>query len=160
MTSDQLMSQMQAELGSGNQCAYDAAARFHRGICGRGGVAAGRLMLTVLGGLAEFERELIRDRTGEGRSRAKARGVRFGRPPKQAHQRQEAFQRLANGETQETSRVPMLSIRQPSGACWGPPAARSPAQASPPCNCEGRSAAQVEIAFVCPLIGVNQAALR
>jgi hypothetical protein len=61
----------------------------------------GRLMLTVLGGLAEFERELIRARTGEGRSRAKARGVRFGRPPKlTAHQRREAFQRLANGETQ------------------------------------------------------------
>jgi DNA invertase Pin-like site-specific DNA recombinase len=41
----------------------------------------GRLMLTVLGGLAEFERELIRARTGEGRRRAKDRGVRFGRPP-------------------------------------------------------------------------------
>ena len=40
----------------------------------------GRLMLTVLGGLAEFERELIRARTGEGRIRAKGRGVRFGRP--------------------------------------------------------------------------------
>jgi len=37
----------------------------------------GRLMLTVLGGLAEFERELIRARTGEGRKRAKDRGVRF-----------------------------------------------------------------------------------
>jgi Resolvase, N terminal domain len=36
-----------------------------------------RLMLTVLGGLAEFERELIRARTGESRSRAKARGVRL-----------------------------------------------------------------------------------
>ncbi len=55
----------------------------------------------VLGGLAEFERELIRARTGEGRSRAKARGIRFGRPPKlTAHQWQEAFQRLAKGETQ------------------------------------------------------------
>ena len=43
--------------------------------------AHGRLMLTVLGGLAEFERELIMARTGEGRLRAKARGVRFGRPP-------------------------------------------------------------------------------
>ena len=32
--------------------------------------APGRLMLTVLGGLAEFERELIRARTGEGRKRA------------------------------------------------------------------------------------------
>ena len=36
-------------------------------------------MLTVLGGLAEFERELIKTRTGEGRIRAKARGVKFGR---------------------------------------------------------------------------------
>jgi DNA invertase Pin-like site-specific DNA recombinase len=61
----------------------------------------GRLMLTVLGGLAEFERELIRARTGEGRTRAKARGVKFGRPLKlTAHQRQEALQRLARGETQ------------------------------------------------------------
>src|SRR3954453_13737544 len=42
--------------------------------------AHGRLMLTVLGGLAEFERELIRIRTGEGRVRAKARGVHMGRP--------------------------------------------------------------------------------
>src|SRR6202041_2469102 len=43
--------------------------------------AHGRLMLTVLGGLAEFERELIRTRTGEGRERAKARGVVLGRKP-------------------------------------------------------------------------------
>jgi DNA invertase Pin-like site-specific DNA recombinase len=61
----------------------------------------GRLMLTVLGGLAEFERELIRARTGEGRKRAKERGVRFGRPPKLTdHQRKEALARLAAGETQ------------------------------------------------------------
>src|SRR5215471_6316492 len=61
----------------------------------------GRLMLTMLGGLAEFERELIRARTGEGRKRAKERGVRFGRPRKMTpHQRQEALQRLASGETQ------------------------------------------------------------
>jgi DNA invertase Pin-like site-specific DNA recombinase len=39
-------------------------------------------MLTVLGGLAEFERSLILARTGEGRTRAMARGVRFGRKPK------------------------------------------------------------------------------
>lgn len=39
----------------------------------------GRLMLTVLGGLAEFERELIKARTGDGRARAKVRGVKFGR---------------------------------------------------------------------------------
>jgi DNA invertase Pin-like site-specific DNA recombinase len=61
----------------------------------------GRLMLTVLGGLAEFERELIRSRTGEGRKRAKERGVRFGRPRKMTpHQRQEAIRRLQAGETQ------------------------------------------------------------
>ena len=42
----------------------------------------GRLMLTVLGGLAEFERDLIRARTSEGRERAKARGVKMGRPHK------------------------------------------------------------------------------
>jgi DNA invertase Pin-like site-specific DNA recombinase len=61
----------------------------------------GRLMLTVLGGLAEFERELIRARTGEGRARAKGRGVKFGRPSKLTpHQRAEALTRLAAGETQ------------------------------------------------------------
>ena len=61
----------------------------------------GRLMLTVLGGLAEFERSLIIARTGEGRKRAKDRGVRFGRPRKlTAHQRQEALARLTAGETQ------------------------------------------------------------
>src|SRR5919198_5613707 len=61
----------------------------------------GRLMLTVLGGLAEFERELIRARTGEGRKRARARGVKFGRPTALTpHQRQEAIQRLANGDAE------------------------------------------------------------
>src|SRR5271168_2475875 len=58
----------------------------------------GRLMLTVLGGLAEFERELIRLRTGEGRTRAKARGVHMGRPPKlTAHRKREALNALADG---------------------------------------------------------------
>jgi DNA invertase Pin-like site-specific DNA recombinase len=51
-------------------------------------------MLTVLGGLAEFERDLIRTRTGEGRERAKARGIKMGRRPKlTAHQRHEAIKR-------------------------------------------------------------------
>ena len=54
----------------------------------------GRLMLTVLGGLAEFERELIRARTGEGRERAKARGQSLGRPFKLTpHQRSAALRR-------------------------------------------------------------------
>ena len=56
--------------------------------------AHGRLMLTVLGGLAEFERDLIRTRTGEGRERAKARGVKLGRKPKPTdHQKREAIRR-------------------------------------------------------------------
>ena len=62
--------------------------------------AHGRLMLTVLGGLAEFERELIRSRTGEGRARAVARGQRMGRPPKLTdHQKREAIKRREQGET-------------------------------------------------------------
>jgi DNA invertase Pin-like site-specific DNA recombinase len=63
--------------------------------------AHGRLMVTILAGLAEFERELILARTSDGRSRAKARGVRFGRPPTlTSHQRREVLQRLAQGEVQ------------------------------------------------------------
>jgi DNA invertase Pin-like site-specific DNA recombinase len=61
--------------------------------------AHGRLMLTVLGGLAEFERELIRARTGEGRARAVARGVKMGRKPKLTqHQQREALRRRERGE--------------------------------------------------------------
>jgi DNA invertase Pin-like site-specific DNA recombinase len=61
--------------------------------------AHGRLMLTVLGGLAEFERELIKARMGEGRARAKAAGVHMGRPPKLTpHQRREAIARRDAGE--------------------------------------------------------------
>src|SRR5215475_13315319 len=63
--------------------------------------AHGRLMVTILAGLAEFERELILARTSDGRTRAKARGVRFGRPlTLTAHQRTEALHRLAQGEAQ------------------------------------------------------------
>jgi DNA invertase Pin-like site-specific DNA recombinase len=59
----------------------------------------GRLMLVVLGGLAEFERELIKARTAEGRQRAKARGVRFGRKLKMTrHQILEALARKEAGE--------------------------------------------------------------
>ena len=78
----------------------------------------GRLMLTVLGGLAEFERELIRARTGDGRKRAKARGVRFGRPAALTpHQRAEALQRLAMAQCRPISPVPMASRRRRYRAC-------------------------------------------
>jgi DNA invertase Pin-like site-specific DNA recombinase len=62
-------------------------------------MAHGRLMLTVLGGLAEFERDLIRARTSEGRARAVARGQRMGRPPKLTpHQKREAIKRRDQGD--------------------------------------------------------------
>src|SRR5262249_7411934 len=65
----------------------------------------GRLMVTVLGGLAEFERHLILTPTAEGRTRAQANGVRFGRKPSlTAYQRAEALRRRAAGETRLRSR--------------------------------------------------------
>ena len=60
----------------------------------------GRLISTLLAAIAEFERELIRERTGEGRKRAMANGVKFGRKPKLSpYQRAEAIKRRAAGET-------------------------------------------------------------
>jgi DNA invertase Pin-like site-specific DNA recombinase len=62
----------------------------------------GRLMLTVLGGLAEFERDLIRARTGEGRARAVERGQKMGRQFKLTdHQKSEAIKRRDQGETRQ-----------------------------------------------------------
>jgi len=59
----------------------------------------GKLILAVLGALAEFERSMILARTSEGRKRAQARGVRFGRKPKLSqYQIAEALARRANGE--------------------------------------------------------------
>jgi hypothetical protein len=60
----------------------------------------GRLLVTMLAAVAEFERELIRERTGEGRKRAMQNGVRFGRKPKLSDfQRKEALARRGAGET-------------------------------------------------------------
>ena len=62
--------------------------------------STGRLMLAVLGGLADVERDLIRARTAEGRNRAKARGKHMGRPPALTPQQQaEARKRRADGAT-------------------------------------------------------------
>jgi DNA invertase Pin-like site-specific DNA recombinase len=62
--------------------------------------STGRLMIAVLGGLADVERDLIRTRTAEGRGRAKVRGQHKGRPPKLTPQQQkEARRRRAEGAT-------------------------------------------------------------
>jgi DNA invertase Pin-like site-specific DNA recombinase len=59
----------------------------------------GRLMLTILGGLAEFERSLIKARTDVGIKRAREAGIRFGRPPKLTrHQQEQALKLLDQGE--------------------------------------------------------------
>lgn len=65
------------------------------------GNAQGRMMLAVMGGMAEVEREMILTRTAEGKARKKARGeLREGRPPKlNPAQQREALARLENGET-------------------------------------------------------------
>jgi DNA invertase Pin-like site-specific DNA recombinase len=64
------------------------------------GSSQGRLLSTMLAAIAEFERELIRERTGEGRKRAMAAGVKFGRKRKLSDfQRREAIKRRAAGET-------------------------------------------------------------
>ena len=64
------------------------------------GTSTGRLMLAVLGGLADVERDLIRTRTAEGRSRAKARGKHMGRPSSlTSAQQKEATRRRAEGAT-------------------------------------------------------------
>ena len=60
----------------------------------------GRLLSTLLAAIAEFERELIKERSGEGRKRAQANGVKFGRKRKLSEfQRKEALKRRAVGET-------------------------------------------------------------
>ena len=64
------------------------------------GSSQGRLLSTLLAAIAEFERDLIRERTGDGRKRAMAKGVKFGRKPKLSdYQRAEAIKRRAAGET-------------------------------------------------------------
>ncbi len=60
----------------------------------------GRLLSTLLAAIADFERDLIRERTGEGRKRALAAGIKFGRKRKLSdYQRTEAIKRRAAGET-------------------------------------------------------------
>jgi DNA invertase Pin-like site-specific DNA recombinase len=70
------------------------------------GTSTWRLILVVLGGLADVERDLIRTHTAEGRSRAKAQGKHIRRPPSLTPaQQKEAIRRRARGATlQELAR--------------------------------------------------------
>ena len=70
-------------------------------------------MFTVLGGVAEFERELIRARTSEGRERAKARGVHMGRSPAfTRHQQEEARQALVEGAATQANLARRFNLSQ------------------------------------------------
>ncbi|MGH7099648.1 MAG: recombinase family protein [Stellaceae bacterium] len=68
---------------------------------------AGRMVLTVFAGIAEFERALLHQRTGAGRAAARARGVRFGRPPKLTAEQVGLARRLIEEGTavRETARI-------------------------------------------------------
>jgi hypothetical protein len=100
-------------------------------------------MLTVLGGLAEFERELIRARTGEGRIRAKARGVHMGRPPKTTpHQRREALKALADGTATQADLARRFNLSQSTISRLAEKAAPSPLPARPGLDAETERAAR------------------
>jgi DNA invertase Pin-like site-specific DNA recombinase len=74
--------------------------------------AHGRLMLPVLGGLAEFERELIRFRTGEGRARAGENGISLGRKPKLTpHQKAGSHSSARRGPVRPRDRAAIMSVR-------------------------------------------------
>lgn len=68
---------------------------------------AGRMVLTVFAGIAEFERALLHQRTGAGRAAARARGVRFGRPPKLTAEQVGLARRLIEegAAVRETARI-------------------------------------------------------
>src|ERR1700730_10368539 len=90
------------------------------------GTSTGRLMLAVLGGLADVERDLIRTRTAEGRSRAKARGKHMGRPPSLTPaQQKEATRRRAQGATlqelADSYNVGISTIRRATRHARAPP---------------------------------------
>jgi DNA invertase Pin-like site-specific DNA recombinase len=80
----------------------DAGAQFRSLAEPWASTSTGRLMIAILGGLADVERDLIRTRTAEGRARARDRGQHMGRPPKLTlAQQREARQRRAEGATLE-----------------------------------------------------------
>lgn len=70
----------------------------------------GRMVLTVFAGIAEFERALILSRTGAGQRAAKARGVRFGRPPKLGPEQLALARRLVGEGTSAREVAKMLNV--------------------------------------------------
>ncbi len=81
------------------------------------GTSTGRLMIAVLGGLADVERDLIRTRTAEGRSRAQKRGQHMGRPSKLTEAQKAEAQKHGGGEQRARS---LLNCIPPVWAELGP----------------------------------------
>jgi DNA invertase Pin-like site-specific DNA recombinase len=103
----------------------------------------GGLMLAVLGGLAEFERELIRARTGESRARAKARGQHMGRPPTlTAHQRRKAVNALRAGTATQADLARQFNVSQSTISRLADNAASLPAPAKPALDADTERAAR------------------
>ena len=73
---------------------------------------AGRMVLTIFAGIAEFERELIHERTRSGRVAAKARGVRFGRPPKLTPDQIAVAQRLVSEGASASEASKILNVHR------------------------------------------------
>jgi DNA invertase Pin-like site-specific DNA recombinase len=71
---------------------------------------AGRMVLTIFAGIAEFERALIHERTGAGRAAARARGVRFGRPPKLTAEQLVVARRLIDEGTAVREAARILNV--------------------------------------------------
>ena len=73
---------------------------------------AGRMVLTVFAGIAEFERALIQERTGAGRAAAKRHGVRFGRPAKLGAEQVTLAQRLLDEGTAASEVARMFKVHR------------------------------------------------
>lgn len=118
----------------------------------------GRLMLTVLGGLAEFERELIVARTGEGRARAKARGQHMGRPPSlTAHQRSEALRELADGTATQADLARRFNVSQSTISRLG--SKLIPVREQPALDSDTERAARVFLGRIADQYSVDRAIL-
>jgi putative DNA-invertase from lambdoid prophage Rac len=87
--------------------------------------SAGRMTMGVIAAVAQFERDLLIERTLSGQARAKAAGVKFGRPPALVNgQVTQVLERLAAGETISaiarsagTSRATILRLRAAQKCC-------------------------------------------
>ena len=87
---------------------------------------AGKMMMTIFAGIAEFELDLKRERTGAGRADAQKRGVRFGRPEEMNSEQQNLAKRLLKEGNSVSELAPSVSVLPPytesfrqCGTNWG-----------------------------------------